>query len=503
MKRPIVAIPALLAATALSLIVPAAARAGVYRAVVCNPALGAFHPDAVFARTSHHYVSDASCGEGQAGLTVRHEGRETGHGRWGGWSVRAPRGTVISHLGVSAAGRRAGGHVPQLLTAPLAGPLQPFSVPDPGMQRSRWDGRARAFVARLACARDGGCGKGEKSGVRIKRLSLRLADRVRPRITLRGPAFAAGIKRGIQAMQPVATDVGAGIHRFLLQVNGEPVAAHTAACHAANGYALRLRPCPLQAGTTFKAATTWAPFRQGPNTVRICSVDYGLDTQANRACAERHMRVDNLCPISSAGPGPGLEAHISRTRSGHERGEATVRGRLRTAEGAPVSGARACVATRVPLAGAGEHIAATPMTGPDGRFAAQLPSGPSRQVRVAYWWSGNGVAERRLDLHVRARPRLKLRPHRALHNGHRVRFKVRLQEPAATRRWVRIQARSGKRWVEVSNGRTNLNGAYRAHYRFHSTSGRHRYAFRAVVPSQRGYPYRGGHSETRHITVVG
>ncbi len=503
MKRPIVAVPALLAAATLSLLAPAAARAGVYRAVVCNPELGAFHPDAIFARTSHHYVSDASCGEGQAGLAVRHEGRKTGHGRWGGWSVRAPRGTVISHLGVGAAGRRAGGQVPQLLTAPLAGSLQPFSVPDPGMERSRWDGRARAFVARLVCARDGGCGKGEKSGVRIKRISLRMADRVRPRIVLRGPAFAAGSRRGIQAMEAVAADVGAGIHRFLLQVNGEPLAAHAAACRAASGHALRLRPCPLHARTTFEAATTWAPFRQGPNTVRICSVDYGLDTQANRACAERHVRVDNLCPISSSGAGAGLEAHISRTRSGHGRGEATVRGRLLTAAGAPVSGARVCVATRVPLAGAAEHIAATPVTGTDGRFATELPSGPSRQVRVAYWWSGNGVAERRLDLHVRARPRLKLRPRHALHDGRRVRFRVRLQEPAAPRRWVRIQARSGKRWVEVSNGRANLNGTYRAHYRFHSTSGRHRYAFRAVVPSQRGYPYRGGHSKTRHVTVVG
>ena len=32
--------------------------------------------------------------------------------------------------------------------------------------------------------------------------------------------------------------------------------------------------------------------------------------------------------------------------------------------------------------GAGEHIAATPVTGPDGRFKADLPSGPSRQVRA-------------------------------------------------------------------------------------------------------------------------
>ena len=330
-----------------------------------------------------------------------------------------------------------------------------------------------------------------------------MADRVRPRIALSGRAFGPGSKRGIQAMQAIASDVGAGIHRFLLQVNGEPVAAHASACQAADGFALRVRPCPLHARTTFKAATTWTPFRQGPNTVRICTVDYGLDTQANRACAERYLRVDNLCPISRAGPGHMLDARISRAHSGHGRGEATVRGRLRSPADEPVSGARVCVATRVPLAGAGEHIAATAVTGPDGRFKADLPSGPSRQVRLAYWWSGSEVTERRLDLRVRARPRLRLRPRHAVHNGRRVRFRVRLQEPAAPRRWVRIQARSRKRWIEVSNGRTNLHGVYRAHYRFHSTSGHHRYAFRAVVPSQRGYPYRGGRSKTRHVTVKG
>ena len=112
------------------------------------------------------------------------------------------------------------------------------------------------------------------------------------------------------------------------------------------------------------------------------------------------------------------------------------------------------------------------MTGPYGRFAAELPSGPSRKVRVAYWWSGNGVAERRFDLRVRARPRAEAPP------GPRrpQRPQGPLQGPAPgarrPRRWVRIQARSGKRWMEVSNGRTNLHGAYRAHYRFHSTAGR-------------------------------
>jgi hypothetical protein len=485
----------------LALLAPAAADAGVYRAAVCNPAFGARHPDARFVRTSDHYASDAGCASGQAGLVVRHEGRRTKVHRWGAWTIPAPRGTLISHLGVSATGRRSGGQVPQLLMAPLGGSAQPFAVPDPGIERYRSDRRARAFVARLVCAREDGCGRGRRSQIRVKRLALRLADRVAPKIALRGSAFARGSRRGMQAIQPLATDVGGGVHRFILQVNGDPVTAHAAPCRAADGYALRLRPCLLHVQTTFKVPTTVAPFRQGPNRVRVCAIDYGLDGQANRACAERPVRVDNLCPISSAGPGPRVEAWISR--HGDDRGSATVRGRVFTAAGAPVNGASVCIATRVPLAGALEHVAATPATGADGRFRAELPSGPSRRVRIAYWWSGTRVAERYENLRVRARPRLKLRPRHPLHNGRRVRFKVRLQEPAAPRRWVRIQARSGKRWVEVRNGRTDLDGSYHAHYRFHATSGRQKYAFRAVVPSQRGYPYRGGHSKVRHITVVG
>lgn len=505
MKHRISAV-AILVVTALTLMPfdPGVASAGVYRAAICNPALGARHADAGFRRTSPHYVSEASCASGQAGLAVRHEGRGTADGRWGGWTVRAPRGTVISHLGVSAAGHRAGGQVPQLLIAPLNGAIKPFAIPDPGIERARWTGPARAFHTRLVCARERGCGSGRRAGVRVKRLALRLADRVPPTVALHGPAFSGGSRRGIQAIQSFATDVGAGVHRFLLQVNGDPLAAHAASCRAANGYALRLRPCPLRTRTTFKAATTAAPFRQGPNTVRVCSVDFGLDTRANRACAERHVRIDNLCPLSATGPGPRLKARISRSpHPAGGRGSATIRGRLRSATGVPVAGARVCVASRVPMAGALEHVVTTPITGPDGRFSAELPSGPSRQVRIAYWWSADDVAERHLSLRVRARPRLKLRPHHPLHNGRRVRFKVRLQEPAAPRRWVRIQARSGKRWVELDNGRANGKGVFRAHYRFHATFGRHRYAFRAVAPGQPGYPYRGGHSKVRRVTVTG
>jgi hypothetical protein len=306
-------------------------------------------------------------------------------------------------------------------------------------------------------------------------------------------------------VRPLGSDVGAGVHRFLLQVNGAPLSAHTAPCRTAHGFGLRLRPCPGRWRTTFRVPTTAPPFHQGPNLLRVCSADYAWGTAANRRCAERHVRVDNLCPISRAGPGPRLRARLSHSRRGRQHGGrgTTVRGRLLSPAGVPVAGARVCVATTVPIRGALERVVATPTSGADGRFAARLPSGSNRRVRVAYWWDAHHVVERHLRLRVRARPRLRLRPRHPIRNGRRVRFKVRLRGPAAGRRWVRIQAHVGRRWIELRNGRTGARGAFHARYRFRATTGRRRYAFRAVVPKQHGYPYRAGHSRMRRVTVVG
>ena len=482
----------------MALLAAPEATAGPYRVAICNPDLGAHHADATFQRTSAHYVSDAGCGSDNPGLAIRHEGKRTGDSRWGAWTVHAPRGTVFTRVGVNAAGHGGGGHLPQLLAVPPTGVPQVFATPDPGIERSLFISPARVFTARLSCRRVSGCGAGRKARIRIKRVALELRDGADPTIAVGGAALQPGSKRGVQPVAAAARDAGGGVHRLLLQVNGQPLTAYTTRCRIASGWALRLRPCPASAHTIFRLRTTAAPFHQGANLLRTCSADYAAGTQANRACATRRINVDNLCRVSPTGPGPRLEAKVVRKASSTE-----IRGRLLSAGGAPVAGARVCVATRIPILGNLERVVATPRTRPDGRFEAELSAGPSRRVRVAYWWSRAHVAERHLSLSVPAHPRLVLHPHHPLHNGHAVRFTVKLQGPAAERRWVRIQARSGHRWVEVRNGRSNAVGIYRARYRFHATTGRRRYRFRAVVPSQRGYPYERGHSRVKRITVIG
>ena len=316
---------------------PPSAIAGTYRAAICDPGLGADRADARVRRSSRHYRPRASCAKGGPGLAVRHDANRTRAGRWGGWAIHAPGGTTISRLRLSAAGRADSGHVPELLIGPLAGPLSTFSSPGPGLHRIEWSGApARVLEARLRCRRHPRCGAGRDARVRVKRILATLDDRVAPTMGLAGSLLAAGSRRGTQTLTPFASDLGGGVRRLLLQVDGEPVTAHTVSCRLAGGIALRLRPCPGRASGRFAVATAAAPFRQGPNLVRVCAADYAGTTAANRTCVQRRVRVDNLCPVSGKPGGATLRAHLRggvRHLTLPRSRKATVSGRLLSSTG--------------------------------------------------------------------------------------------------------------------------------------------------------------------------
>jgi hypothetical protein len=489
----------LLVMSCLALVTAAPAGAGSYRAAVCHAGFGAGRADAAFERSWRHYLDAASCDAGGRGLTVSHERGRTPNGRWGAWSVRAPAGTAISRLSVYASGRRGAGNVPELGIGTSAGPLAALATPRNKLRRVTWSGSgARVIAARLRCRRASGCGRGRDARVRILRLVARLVDRLAPTVRLDGSLFASGSRRGSQRIEPLGADVGGGVRRLLVQVNGGPVTARTVSCRLVDQVAIRLRPCPSRARASFRAATASPPFRQGLNLVRVCAADYAPSTAANRTCAVRRVRIDNLCPLSEDSRGATLRARLRP-----DRRTALVAGRLLDRRGRGVAGARVCVATRIRMKGAVERIAATPLTDARGRFRVDLRTGPSREVRVAYWPSARAALERHLDLSVRVRPRLVLRPRHPLHNGDRVRFKARLPGPYAAGRRVRIQVHAGRRWLDLRQGHTGSRGIYRARYRFHATTGRRRYAFRAAVPKQSGYPYEAGRSRVKRITVIG
>jgi hypothetical protein len=496
---------ALLAVVAFAIALAPKAAAGTYRAVQCHEALGAGRADAKFSSSSRRYVAEADCDGTGLGITHDPGRRRTPGGSFGAWTLAAPRGASIVGVaaGVGAAG--ADWHAPALHVGLANGSRRP--IPDlRGARRSvTWTGDGgRALTARLACTHERRCGAGRGAHIHLRRIALTLRDLARPTVTANGELLASGSRRGFQALRVGAADAGAGVRSMTVEVNGDPLVTRRLECRLARRVALRLRPCPASAGSAYDLATTSEHFRQGPNQVRVCGSDYAPRGTGNRTCLARTVRIDNLCPVSDV-DGSRLQARFrgagSRLATRSDRA-ARVTGRLTGAAG-PVAGARVCVAARVRGTGALERIVATPTTDARGSFTARIPAGPSREVRIAHWPNEARVHERYLSLTSRAIPRLRLRPRRDLANGERVRFGVRLPGPGSTRRRVVIQARAGHRWIRIAGGRTSANGRWRGAYRFRSTTGDRRYAFRARVPNQPGYPYAAGRSAIRRITVAG
>jgi len=496
---------ALLAVAAFAIALSPKAAAGTYRAVQCHEALGAGRADAKFSNNSPRYVADADC-VGR-GLGIRHDPgrRRTSGGHFGAWTLAAPRGASIVGVaaGVSAAG--ADWHAPQLHVGLANGARRP--IPDlRGAGHSvGWSGDGgRALTARLACTHERRCGTGRGAHIHLRRIALTLRDVAKPTVTPNGELLEPGSRRGFQALRVAAADAGAGVRSMTIELNGDPLVTRRVDCQLADRVALRLRPCPASAASAYDLATTSGQFRQGPNQLRVCSGDYAPRGTGNRTCLARTVRIDNLCPVSDV-RGSNLQARFkgagTRLATRSDR-RSLVTGRL-TGVAGPVAGARVCVAARVRGTGALEEIIATPTADARGSFTARIPAGPSREIRIAHWPDPDRAHERYLSLTSRAIPRLRLRPRRDLSNGERVRFGVRLPGPAHARRRVVIQARAGHRWIRIAGGRTSANGNWRGGYRFRSTTADRRYAFRARVPKQPGYPYAAGRSAIRRATVVG
>ena len=180
-------------------------------------------------------------------------------------------------------------------------------------------------------------------------------------------------------------------------------------------------------------------------------------------------------------------AHGSTARDGERP---RVAGRLVNSSGEPVQGARVCVAATTQVPGARERVLAKPTTDSAGRFSVRVRPAPAMRLRIAYWPGAQGALESFDSLRFRAQPTLAVKPEGTLHTGDRARFDVGL--PASVRggptgpRSRPAPAGAGFRCSAAAQGRA---GSSAARYRFHATTGRRVYRFRAVVPRQ-GLPLR-------------
>jgi hypothetical protein len=156
-------------------------------------------------------------------------------------------------------------------------------------------------------------------------------------------------------------------------------------------------------------------------------------------------------------------------------------------------GSPVAVETRLNVRGSRYAAAAPVITDARGRVNLRLASGPSRLVRLTY---GDSVAT--VTVKVKAPLRLSVSPKRT-RNGSTVRLSGSVAKTKLPTR-VELQAYSGGHWFPFKTVALR-KGKFSGRYRFTRTFSSQRYRFRAVVHTDRDFPYEAATSKVVAVRV--
>jgi hypothetical protein len=332
---------------------------------------------------------------------------------------------------------------------------------------------------------------------------------------LTGTALSGVVLRGHQTLAAEASDVGGGLTSFSVLANGLPagpaVSGPCAVAQVSNRstygtVAYSPSPCPPKLVGAWTLDTTTYPFHDGANAISVCASDFATLGTPNTTCSPpQNVTVDNSCTESSVPGGQAISAQFSKSDAetitvGYGT-DAEVSGTLHDAAGDPISGATICVKSQTLGVEPTAQPVGTAKTDAEGRFDYAVPAGPDRELLIGYRHDSFQVAHS-VRYYAHAAPSLAVTPSE-LRDGGQIELTGWLPQPAAAARVVIVQAKvvGSKRWITFRRSTTGPRGAFKASYRFHSTTRKTDYRFRAVVPAQDDYPYVEGHSKPVSVLV--
>lgn len=169
--------------------------------------------------------------------------------------------------------------------------------------------------------------------------------------------------------------------------------------------------------------------------------------------------------------------------------------------GSKLSGESVCIESRPRIPNSPYSVVGSTTTNAEGNWTFDLPSGPSRSIRVDYGGDPE-VISTFLHLGVRAHATLHLQTHRT-RPGRRIYFSGRIPGPRPGKRVVILRGvvPGAARKHLVRRGKTDAFGHFRIGYAFSRVTAPARFAVWIVVPEQNGYPYQLGRSSKRFIRV--
>ncbi len=287
---------------------PDVARAGgFYRVAECMPGHTGT-PDAVVEGSTTAYSASTSCESGNW-LQVQ-SAAESQAGDAKEWVYEAPPGTQIRRatVGYNLVGdpspdgnrsrlfiRRIGQAQPENLSVVGLGSTAgtyDSAIQDPGPLAEIGVG---AFCSRAT----GTCGYAPGQFARLSTADFLMEDTVAPgKPVVVGPAADGDWVGGSAQLTVGETDVGSGVDRTTVAVDGEQVISDTI-CEPGRdgaGYVGNMAPCDALELRILDLDTTGPQFHEGPgNEIRVCTHEYGF--AAASTCEVKSIRVDNLPPV--------------------------------------------------------------------------------------------------------------------------------------------------------------------------------------------------------------
>jgi hypothetical protein len=391
---------------------------------------------------------------------------------------------------------------------------------------------ARWYEIRITCLDQCSTGSAELAHFVVLFARFDVDDPSSPVGGLTGGGTDAQTWSGIMRFGLNAADVGAGLYRAVVEVDGSdalsvgvgessPYCRDIGPSPSVNEFAAA-QPCPLRIDDGRLDIDT-AKLPQGRHSVRVL-----LEDAAGNRTAIFGPVVRSIAANGAIGPGSDpalrgaangegasdqarLSAHWgvrgSRTRLVSAFGRAhVVRGRLRAQDGAPISNAVIDVMSRTTAVNARELAKRNgPRTASDGSWHLALPRGVSSRDLTFRYRSHVGdtipTATATVRLRVRAGLRLAIRPRHA-RSGQAIRFDGRLLGaplPRGGKQIVLLARASRGGWVRFNVIRTDREGRFRTTYRFQQP-GTATYRFRALSLVEAAYPYAAGGSNVVRVS---
>ncbi|HXR31522.1 MAG TPA: hypothetical protein VN752_10335 [Solirubrobacterales bacterium] len=303
-------------ALALLLLGAKEASAGKYSVAQCGWRLGA---DAGWADSTGgaKFRPDAYCAtpvgtdpfDGAHLKSFTRDGQATVSGtRYARWRWDAPPGTGITRVSGTWWHALHDGMEQRIGVGTWNGGFDAFAVADvtdvtPRNFVAGFDPAMPALEDRLLCARaeSKSCSLNPGSWSAIRALTITVQDDYPPGSAIGGELLEGGWQRGIRKLGYSATDIGAGLRRTEVVIDGVSVFPHDHPCNAAViGSELRattMRPCPTDRVGYYPLTTNG--FSDGPHSLSHCATDFAGNPNCLPA---RTVLIDNNPPAHPRNP---------------------------------------------------------------------------------------------------------------------------------------------------------------------------------------------------------